>query len=564
MKVNDAVGLSVVGSVLRITRLRVKGDKIILSNAQEMQLVHESAPQKKQKPAAEAKPDSGNHEHPVDIFGLDEPEDDLEETEDTEHSEADLFDIAAANPEDFETPETNENLLSNVFTEFNTKKIECALNIPIGETVFHMVTDQDYRSVKKKEIENIIQEKLYTFYGETFPGIIYDYEIQDNGALFISSIEGEPSFLQVLDGTEKLYPGKIFIREILPEEIALLGLIRANHHLPEDEITAVIYVGNKTSRIIFLEGNSIRTVLPLVNEGRKSANVLNTLFSKILLELDQENITKLDRIVLANQKEINGETFFINQFPDMTIESLRFDPEQMEVDEQVSVKIDRYAGSIAVAWKITNIHAKQFPAITMLPDYVRDRQKVLKLEWYGIVLLAMVALTPIIFNFQYQQRAQTISELNHSITRTTSQIEQLRPVKSVVDSMMAEYSIISNQLNRIESFGDETLKWSRTLQVIAEGFNQVRSSWLVELSSKDDVINLTGYSLYRNRIPRLASLFADAEILEILETEVREVTLYSFRMRINQVSEDPAFFNPEVPIPEHISEFAQVETEENN
>jgi len=564
MKVKDAVGLSVVGSVLRIARLRATGNKVILTHGQEMQLVHETAPHKKQQATAESKQVTDNQEDPIDIFGLDETGQEPEESEDTDQSEEDLFDITAANPEDFETPETNENLLSNVFTEFDTKKVECALNIPIGESVFHMVTDQDYRSLKKKEIESIIEDKLYTFYGETFPDVIYDYEIQENGALFMSSVEEEPPFLKVLEGAEKLHPGKVFIREILPEEIALLGLIRANHHLPEKEITAVIFVGNKTSRIIFLEGKSIRAVLPLVNQGRKSSDVLNTLFSKILLELDQENIIKLDRIVLANQKEINGETFFINQFPDVTIESLRFDPELMEVNEQLTINLDRYAGSIAAAWNITKQQADHFPDISMLPDYVRDRQKVLKLEWYGIVLLTLVALTPIVFNFLYQQRALDIRALENSITRTTNQIEQLEPVKAVVDSMMAEYSVIDAELNRIKTFSDGSLKWSRTLQVIAEGFNQVRSSWLVGLSSKDGVINLTGYSLYRNRIPRLASLFADAEILEILETEVRDVTLYSFRMRINQVSDDPSFFNPEVPIPDHISEIAQMESQDNN
>ncbi len=548
--VKKAVGISVVGSVLRIAQLQVRGNTLHLRHIQEMHLVHEGNRSSKKSSGSPAD-FTETEEQPIDIFGIEKEEPDKQKAakeEGPSEPEDDLFDIADAEPEDFETPETNENLLSNVFTGLSTRKIDCALNIPIGDTIFHVISDQDYSSVKRKEIANAVQDKLYTFYGEFYPRVISSYEVQENGSLLISSIEGAPSFLQVLDGAEDLYTGKLFIREILPEEIALLGVIRANHHLPEGEISAVIYVGDKSSRIIFLEGHSIRTILPLVNEGRKSSNVLNTLFSKILLELDQKNIPKLDRIFLANQKDINGHTFFVNQFPDIEITSLEFAPEQLDIDESIQGNIDRFANSIAVAWNITGRDSGCFPKLSLLPDYVRERQKVLKLEWYGIILLVLVALTPILFNSQYQKRVNTIEDLRHSLVLTTDQIEQLQPVKTVVDSMMAEYSIIEAGLNRLDSLSAGSMKWSRTLELISEGFAQITSSWLVTLNSNDDAIILQGFSLYRNRIPRLASIFADAEILEILEQEMRDITLYNFRIRINQVAEDPHFFDPQVKV----------------
>ena len=555
--VKNAVGISVVGSVLRIAQLQVKGHTLRLRHIRELHLVQDGKSYVKKAvspPADSEEPE----EDSINIFGIEEEEGEpkvTEEEEDAPEQEPDLIDIAEADPEDFETPETNENLLSNVFTGLSTKKIDCALNIPVGESIFHVISNQDYSSVKHKEIANVVEDKLYTFYGEAYSRVISSYEVQENGSLLISSIEGAPQFLRVLDGAEDLYMGKLFIREILPEEIALLGVIRANHTIAEDELNAVIYVGDKTSRIIFLEGRSIRTILPLVNEGRKSSNVFNTLFSKILLELDQENIPRLDRIFLANQKDINGHTFFASQFPDIDIISPEFAPEKLEIDESVQGNIERYTNSIAIAWRITGLDSECFPNLSLLPEYVRERQKVLKLEWYGIVLLILVALTPIIFNFQYQEKKHTIENLERSIALTSSQIEQLQPVKTVVDSMMAEYSVIEAQLNRMDTLSAGSMKWSRTLEVISEGFAQITSSWLVDLHSTNDNFILQGFSLYRNRIPRLASIFADAEILEITEQEFRGVTLYSFRLRVNQVAEDPQFFNPDMPDQEGGPEF---------
>ncbi len=92
------------------------------------------------------------------------------------------------------------------------------------------------------------------------------------------------------------------------------------------------------------------------------------------------------------------------------------------------------------------------------------------------------------------------------------------------------------------------MKWSQTLRVINEGFAQISGCWLGRLYSSEDQIYLNGFSLYRNRIPRLASIFADTEILEITETEMRGVTLYNFRLRINRVTDDPGFFDPKVQV----------------
>lgn len=543
----EVIGLSVVGSMLRIARIGVQGKKLLLRHLQEIHLLQDSPSAKAQ--TADLPQEESVPEPLDDIFGIeDEPASDDNQEASTESESDDLLDLRDPDAEEFEPPETNESLLNNVFSGISTKKIDCAFTIPIGETVFHMLNDRDYTEIKKKKRDQIIRERLYTFYGKSHQRVISATEMQENGALLISSIEAEPSLLRLLESTDDLYSGKIFIREILSEEMALLGLIRASHQLPADEITAVIYVGVKTSRIILLEGSSIRTILPLVNEGRKSANVLNTLFSKILLELDQENIPKLDRIILANQREVNGQTFFANQFPSIEIEGLQVIPENMEIDEGVEGNADRFANAIAAGVSIIDRQANKFPPLSLLPDYVRDRQKVLKLEWYGILLLILVGLTPIIFNFQYKHRADRIQRLEHQITLASGQIEQLRPVKVVVDSMLAEYSTIDQALKRIEDLSKGSIYWSQTLEILGAGFNQVNRCWLTKLHFADGTIYLEGISLYRDRIPRLASVFADADIQEIQEDEFRDVTLYRFRIQVNQVSDDPDTFNPEVQI----------------
>ena len=134
--------------------------------------------------------------------------------------------------------------------------------------------------------------------------------------------------------------------------------------------------------------------------------------------------------------------------------------------------------------------------------------------------------------------------LDHQISLTEEQIQEQQPIKAMVDSMMAEYNVYETKLTRLDSLSTQILRYSRTLEIISEGFRQVNSSWLTSFKADANSIQIEGYSLYRSRIPRLASIFADAEILEITGEEVREITMYKFIMQINKVTETPIIFEP--------------------
>jgi len=534
---SEILSLSIDGKNLKLARLKLMSKMLRLQHLEEVKLIKGL----QQKPTSDIeKSESDQTEEPEDIFGIEGEE----EESDSETEQDELFDLSHDEADTIGTPDTNEILLSNLFSGINQKKIDCVLTVSTGGTVFHLLSDHDYRDLKSKEVKNSVIQKLQNFYGADFPQVLWAAEVQENGSLLISSIEKNPQLLKLVERTIPLYSGKVFIKDIIPAEMALVGLIRANHDLQPGEISAVVQLTEKSTRIMILEGNTIRNIIPLINEGYSSGFIMNTVFSKILLELDQGNIPKIDRVILDNPDQAELQTSMLDRFPDIKVMSIQLDAEKIEVHPNLVNQTSQFHAAIAAAWSCWKHDNDAFPQLSLLPHYIIDRQKVLKLEWHGVAMLILVALTPIIFNHLYQERTREAEMLDHQISLTEEQIIAQQPIKSMVDSMMTEHNMYQAKLTRLDSLSTQILRYSRTLEIISEGFRQVNSSWLTALKADANSIQIEGYSLYRSRIPRLASIFADAEILEITGEEVREITMYKFIMQINKVTETPIIFEP--------------------
>ncbi len=548
MAQKEFVGLAVDGKRLKVARLSLSGKTIRITHLEEVKL-RESLDLSAHAPVRESQAEP--EEDADSIFGIEEETEETpeevsfeEEPEEAEEDDDEIFDLSDESEGTFDEPDTNEGILNNLLLGIDPKRVECAINIPLGSTVFNILRDRNYGDLKSKETQKIVQRQISTIYSDQTERVHTNHMIQGDGSLFIASYEGEIPLLQTLDQVDEFYSGKLFIREMLPDEMSLLGLIRENHTLEEEEITAVIAVSRNSSRILFLEGEKIRSILPLINEGSRSDRVLRTVFSKILLELDQENIPRLDRIILANQGQPEKRDFLEQQFPEVRVETLKLDEERVEVQPELQESLPEYASAIAVAWSAAGKYVEQYPGLSMLPEYVVDRQKVLKLEWHGMILIVLIALLPVGFNHFYQQSTSKLESLKDQKQVIWQQVEETRPLKQYADSLMAELSETSTKLQMLDTLTVRSLKWSKTLRMISDGLDQVNSTWLTEFSSNNEGIELSGYSLYRSRIPQLASLFAEVEIDEIVEEERRDVILYNFTMQIYQVVEDSTLFNP--------------------
>ncbi|MFN1833902.1 PilN domain-containing protein [Balneola sp. MJW-20] len=569
-------GITLEDDLLKIARIRVNGKKVTLVNLDQVRLV-----EKLQRAEVKAEVneqvfddmdmdmdldiddaidetifgiddalDEGTSEDIDDLgvdLGLESPDDDLDLDLDFENLEEDedMADMDMADEAD--VPSSNELLLYNVLSAIDPKRVDLGLGIPSGNTIYQILRDVDFNDTKSKDLQVIIEDRLEAFHGVVKSEDFYSYSIREDGSMLLASLDDEPSLIGLVNRTQDLYSGKAFISDVVPEEMVVLGLINTNYDLSPDSITGVIQFGVDQSRVLFLKGNNLWIVSPIISEGVNSKKVLNTIFSKILFQLDTGEVPNLDKIIICNNSIGDAAIeFFEDRFTDVDVSEFRFSDDLFDTEITSERSIAAYTTTIGAAWSASAVNKKEFPGISFIPKYVKDKQKIFKLQWHGFMLLLLIFLTPFAFNYFYTANVSEINSLENEIRSLNQQITELEPTVQEYNRISAEMTSIQGNLALLDTLSKGTLKWSKNLDLLNNGSDQINNIWITSISSDEEgIIELTGIATSRERIAELADLFENSTLTDVSAEEIREREVYNFRYLIRRVFEDENEYNPE-------------------
>ena len=476
-----------------------------------------------------------------DDLGLDLDLDDFE-------GEEDLVDMDMADENNVAAPASNELLLYNLLSSIDPKKVRVGLNIPSGSTIFQILKDVDFSSTKKKDLNIIVDDRLESLYGSPKGEDFYSYSVRNDGALLLASIDDEPQALQLINRTQSLYRGKLFIDEVLPDEALIIGLIRANYEFEPDTITAAIQYGEASCRVLFMRGDQLWIVSPVITEGTRSRKFLNTVFSKILFQLDTGEVPNLDKIILCNNS-LGDEAveFFQDRFPDIEVSEFAFNESVFETEDFDPSTVASFTTAIGMAWASAGFERDKFPKISFLPNYVKDRQKIFKLQWHGFVLLGLILSVFPITNYYYLANDAEINRLQDEINDAKLEVLSMQSTVNEYNRISSDLSAIQSRLELLDALSSGTLTWSTNLDIVNRGIDNIDSIWITLMAQdqRTGVIDVQGYSLYRNRIPMIADIFDNAVLLDVSRATIREKDVYSFQYQVSSFVPNTEIYTPE-------------------
>lgn len=489
------------------------------------------------------------------LFGLDEDAPDFESIDLDEFTGAEAEEDETRIGEEQGEEQSNEQVLSNFFSGFGKRSLQLGVNIAHGKTIFQPLEAADLKKMKKKQQQEYVAQLLSPMYDNEVTEDQYAWEVDEKGDGWLVSYDNDHSFLNLIDLAEITYDGRVSIREMMSDEIIWTGMVRSHYELSEDQITGLVSIGERSSRLIFMKGDQLFHVLPVINEGSKSRNVLQTLFSKLLFEIDKGTLPALDQMIVMQSTKPGTEVieFFRDQFIDVDVDMFRPDPHKLTVPEELKNNPEAlrpYVTAIGAAQTASGFDTGKWPALSLLPEYIRERQRYLKLEWHGAVLLVMIALAPLLINMWYQNLTSERDQLAQDIQALDTRIAQTRPVAQEVEQMLEEQAVVREVNDRIVTLSRNNLLWSETLGQINNGIAQIPNTWLTSLRVAGDELQIEGYTLYRNRIPLAARVFNDARINSVNEGMMREADVLQFSLRVHNFKDEEERFSPEIPEPE--------------
>jgi Tfp pilus assembly protein PilN len=232
------------------------------------------------------------------------------------------------------------------------------------------------------------------------------------------------------------------------------------------------------------------------------------------------------------------------QFPHSTVEYLKApDLDLSAFDGQVGEQISEYAIPIVAAWQTLDTKAKGFYHTNLISNAIIEGQKVFKLGWHGwIAALAVIASIVFFYTSILKQNAEILNarEALHKKEARLADIEVLQQRETTLNSEIQKYQLATATYDSLAPGSD---RWSRVLHYLANSIEDLNSVWIYNLKKDDQNSNtliISGRSIYRTRIPRLASVFERATLKAVRTTGIRGKIIYDFDISVEQVDKGDA------------------------
>ncbi|MGH1361919.1 MAG: PilN domain-containing protein [Calditrichia bacterium] len=424
--------------------------------------------------------------------------------------------------------------LAGVLNRFPDKKYKLALSLP-EPLVYYTTFDSDWglkgTKLKKKIVEEITASRSEG--QELKPESIHVLPMA--GSRILAIVNDDDSNVMEIHSALRSNAMKRtpMIDFVETAEVSLVNLINHNYEFNEDEISLVIYVGSETSRLIFMHGKQIYNVSNLIGAGLDSANVANTIYSRLLLEQDNLNLHKMDNIILTGEAfEAELKEFLVSKLDeDVNIEYLKFN--SLEVSG-IDPLLSRFSIAIGAALRSLDKFDGVYD-IDLIPKAIREGQKSFKLGPVGWTLLALIPILTFLFTIQVVDQQESLNIINSQIATTRADIDSRNNVEPVYNAEKKKLADFDRTLGLVDSLLIGAKVWSSVLHKISRSTAKVKGVWVTDVvQSSKTQLRVEGYSLYRDRVSQFAnSLEHNSNLSEVELEKIQDKEVYSFIVKLD-------------------------------
>ncbi len=388
---------------------------------------------------------------------------------------------------------------------------------------------------KKKLIQNLIKD-LQTSKGITVTEDMIDVtETIEKSSLGVF-LEGDIPCVGLINQLANFNKRRYLkIPTIKTAELSLAYYVsKSTKFFPEDN-SLIVYIGKEYSKLIFLEGQKLRHIGSPLDIGTKNLHTYDVYFSKILLEMENGGIPKLDNIILCGEdRSENLILSFYGTFPEANVSELKFENFGIgELGEEDQKNLALFAVPVAVGLEYFDELEKAHVGVNFLPKYIQENQKFFQFGWHSYALMPLLFGATFFLTFKTLSNFRELKELDFEIERLNQRqaqnqtlVSEITPLETRINSFDATQKIIDNA-----AIGAGL--WNSTLGKISDFAETRRNFWVIKLEpvGKDE-IKLIGYSLSRSVLTEFAEQNKSSVLKNINYDPLREKNAFSFTLNL--------------------------------
>lgn len=384
---------------------------------------------------------------------------------------------------------------------------------------------------KKKLINNIIKD-IQEVKGISVQPDSIDFIEMNEKALLSLFIEGDLPCVNVVSLLANYNRRRYYkISTIKTAELSLAYYVtKINQFFPEDN-SLIVYIGKEYSKLIFLEGQKLKHIGATLDIGTRNLHTYDVYFSKILLEMENGGINKLDNIIICGEdRSENLLLSFYGTFPEANVSELKFDifdSELLTQEERQNLAL--YAIPISVAAEYFDELQHEYLGVNFLPKYIQENQKFLQFGWHSYALLPVLFAVTFFFTFSILSSYREINELDLEIKRLSERQAQNQTLVDQITPLSQRINNFDKTQAILDSAAVGTAVWDKTLSSISDFVERRRNFWITKLDDGgNNEIKITGYSLSRSVLTEFAE-YTNQSILKNINYEpLRSKTAFSY------------------------------------
>jgi len=388
---------------------------------------------------------------------------------------------------------------------------------------------------KKKLIQSVIND-LQTTKGITVTEDMIDLTDSNDKLTMGVFIEGDIPCVGLINQLAN-YNKRRYLRipTIKTAELSLAYFVsKSTKFFPEDN-SLIVYIGKEYSKLIFLEGQKLKHIGSPLDIGTKNLHTYDVYFSKILLEMENGGIPKLDNIILCGEdRSENLILSFYGTFPEANVSELKFENYDLtELGEEDQKNLALYAVPFAAAIDYFDELEKVHVGVNFLPKYIQENQKFFQFGWHSYALMPFLFGAAFFFTFKTLSNFREIKDLDFEIDRLNQRqvqnqalVNEISPLELRINSFDATQKIIDDA-----STGAGL--WNQSLGKISDFAETRRNFWVSKLEpvAKDE-IKLSGYSLSRSVLTEFAEINKSSLLKNINFEPLREKSAFSYTINL--------------------------------
>ncbi len=384
---------------------------------------------------------------------------------------------------------------------------------------------------KKKTINKILEE-IQSSKGLTLSKDQIDFISLDDKTHLCLFTESNIESANLVNSIAN-YNGKRYykIHSIKSAEIALANFVsKTTKFFPED-YSLIIYIGKEFSRLIFLEGQNLKHIGTTLDIGTQNLHTYDVYFSKILLEMENGGIPRLDNVVVCgDDSSENLVLSFYGTFPEANVSELKFDMFDIsDIAEEEQKFVSSYSIPIAAAYEYYAELDKELVGINILPRYILDNQKFLQFGWHSFAILPIIFVATYYFTFTILSNIQEIKGLDNKIQSMEQLAIENQNIISQMDPLSARISNFDNTQAILDSAMSGTEIWGHALERVSSFMERRRNFWISNMVTKGNKnITIEGFSLSRNVLTEFSEYSNSSILKNILYEPLREKNAFAY------------------------------------